>query len=389
MDIGIADCPGVLTSAVYGLIEQFHFANQIGGEMNAEAEFQAQVCNADTWGRTPANTNEALRVIIIPPFLDEAAALAPAPELLQWLQWHHRNGTILCATCAGTFVLGATGLIDGRRVTTHWALAAELRERFPRLEVDVNQLLINDHDVVTAGGLMSWIDLGLELVGQFTHSGIMRQLGKYLIVDTGAREQRFYCSFAPKLDHGDNTIVRVQHQLQRDYVQPIALKDVARQAHLTERTFLRRFAKATGLKPSQYLQQLRVQKACELIETSNLPIERVAGEVGYQDLSAFRRAFFHVTGQTPKAFRRRFVKWATQGPTPACWPAVISIAADFLDELHWQLTVVSQRFSGLAGMTDFSGADAYVDVTKRVLTAGSRQYSVVGLSSSAHTGRTS
>lgn len=298
----------MLVSAVHGLVEQFHFANQIVQEQGAGVVFDTVVADTEHWRQPPESARDALQVVILPPFLDEQAALSPAPQLLRWLEWQHRNGAILCATCAGTFVLAATGLVDGRRVTTHWALAPKLIQRFPALVVDDSQLLINDTDILTAGGLMSWVDLGLELVGQFTHSGIMRQLGKYLIVDTGAREQRYYRSFTPKLDHGDEVIVRVQHRLQREFDQPVVFRELAAQVHLTERTFLRRFTGATGLKPSQYLQQLRVQKACELIESTSLPFERVAADVGYEDQGAFRKIFARITGQTPKQFRNRFVK---------------------------------------------------------------------------------
>lgn len=318
VNLGIVQCPGVLTSAVHGLVEQFHFANQIGDELGAQALFRARVCDGDDWGKVPGSAEDALQVIVVPPFIDEQKALAPDPLLLRWLQWHYQNGAILCAICAGTFVLAATGLIDGRRVTTHWALASKLRERFPELEVDDSKLLINDSDILTAGGLMSWIDLGLELVGQFTHSGIMRQLGKYLIVDTGAREQRYYRCFAPTLDHGDEPIVRVQHRLHRDFDKPVIFRDLAKEVYLTERTFLRRFASATGLNPTRYLQQLRVQKACELIESTNHPLERVASEVGYEDVSAFRRIFLRITGQTPRGFRQRFVKPAESTTADAC-----------------------------------------------------------------------
>ncbi|KAA1174487.1 helix-turn-helix domain-containing protein [Marinobacter salinexigens] len=297
-----------MLSAVQGLAEQFYLANRICRQHGMGDRFKTHLCDSLDIPENGCDGLAPLQVIILPPCLDDEAYASPSTILVQWLQENHRNGAIICSVCAGAFVLAETGLLDGRRVTTHWALADELAKGFPKATVDSSRLLINDGDVITAGGLMSWIDLGLELVAQFSNSQIMRQLGKYLIVDTGDREQSFYQSFSPKLDHGDDVIVKVQHHLQRGYNEPVKIGDLAERAHLTERTFLRRFVRATGLKPVQYLQNLRIQKACDLIETSNLPFERVAEEVGYEDLSAFRKTFIKITGQTPREFKHRFVR---------------------------------------------------------------------------------
>jgi len=308
--IGVVHYPGALLSAVQGLTEQFYLANRICRQNGLDDTFQVQLCDTLQLSEERIDEAEPLHVVILPPCLEDSHYRSPQPPLIDWIRRQHQAGAIVCSVCAGAFVLAETGLIDGRRVTTHWALADALARDYPAVRVDSDKLLINDADIITAGGLMSWIDLGLELVAQFTNSGIMRQLGKYLIVDTGHREQSYYQSFTPPLDHGDKAILRVQHYLQRNFSQPVMIKALADRAHLTERTFLRRFVNATGLKPMQYLQRLRIHKACELIETSCLTVERVAEEVGYEDLSAFRKIFIKIMGQTPKEFRKRFVRAA-------------------------------------------------------------------------------
>ncbi|WP_420554503.1 GlxA family transcriptional regulator [Neptuniibacter marinus] len=309
IEIGIVHYPGALLSAVQGIAEQFYLANQICQQHELGEVFSTSICvsqqldDADHHGAF-----KPLNIIVLPPCLDDSYYLKPQPSLLAWLKQQHKNGAIICSVCAGAFVLAETGLLDGRKVTTHWALADDFAKRFPNVMLETNKLLINDTDIITAGGLMSWIDLGLELVAQFTNSKVMRQLGKFLIVDTGPREQSYYQSFSPKLDHGDEAIIKAQHQLQRNFKNTIVIQQLAEHSHLTGRTFLRRFVKATGLKPTQYLQRLRIQKACEIIETSTTSFENVAAEVGYEDLSAFRKTFTKITGQTPKEFKKRFVK---------------------------------------------------------------------------------
>lgn len=311
IQVGIVHYPGAMLSAVQGLAEQFHLANKISVQNNMGDVFKINFCDSQQLSEEQLHAGPPLHVVILPPCLDDEYYSAPQSLLLQWLQRHHQQGAIICSICAGAFVLAQTGLLDGRQVTTHWALADEFSRRFPSVQVDTDKLLINDADIITAGGLMSWVDLGLELVAQFTNTQIMRQLGKYLIVDTGHREQRYYQSFNPPLNHGDKAILQIQHHLQRHYSEPVMIKELANQAHLTERTFLRRFVSATGFKPAQYLQRLRIHKACELIETSCLTVEGVAIEVGYEDLSAFRKTFIKIMGETPKEFKKRFVRSQT------------------------------------------------------------------------------
>lgn len=306
--IGIVHYPGALLSAVQGLAEQFYLANRLCRQQGMADVFKTWVFDGRQLPGRQGDPTESLQVVILPPCLEDNDYLAPPAELIAWIRQHHQRGAILCSVCAGAFVLAESGLLDGRRVTTHWALADDLARRYPQVTVDSGKLLINDADIITAGGLMSWVDLGLELVAQFTNSQVMRQLGKYLIVDTGPREQRYYQSFSPRLGHGDEAIVRVQHRLQREFRASLKVRELAEQVHLSERTFLRRFVSATGLKPTQYLQRLRIQKACELIETSAVSFERVAEAVGYEDLSAFRKTFVKITGQTPKEFKKRFVR---------------------------------------------------------------------------------
>jgi transcriptional regulator GlxA family with amidase domain len=134
----------------------------------------------------------------------------------------------------------------------------------------------------------------------------MRELGRHIIVDPGTREQSYYQSFSPNTLHGDNQVLKAQQEIQQHYGDQIVIADLARACFLSERTFLRRFAKATGYKPKEYLQRLRIQKACELFETSDISVEDAATQVGYRDISAFRKTFVKNMGLTPSEFTHRF-----------------------------------------------------------------------------------
>lgn len=314
--ITIIDYPGALQSALHGLKEMLLFSNDIGRQSGDWPLFTVDVMHSDDIENSPSlieqeeqnsrQKNSGPKVIIIPPNIGSDYYGKPAPILSEWLRFHHGQGAIICSVCAGAFILAKTGLLNNRPATTHWALADKFEVDYPDVALDIPKILINDGDIITAAGLMSWVDLGLEIVAQFMHPTVMRQLGKNMIVDTGLREQRYYQSFSPKFDHGDQAILKVQHYVQQYFHTSLTMTDLSRMSVLTGRTFLRRFIKATGHKPRHYIQRLRIQKACNLIESSSESFETISLKVGYEDASAFRKVFLKIIGLSPREFKRRF-----------------------------------------------------------------------------------
>ena len=295
VSIVIITYSGCMYSAVHGLEEMFLLANDISAKNNIQERFVIETCAVDNirgkQHEDMSNPTEFFQVVIIPPNIKGHYYLNPDKKLIDWIKRHHAHGSIISSICAGAFILAATGLIKQREVTTHWKLAQVFYKTYPDYKLDIDKILINDGDIITAGGLMSWIDLGLEITSQFTNSSIMRELGKLLVIDTGLREQRYYKKFLPRYDHTDKKIRGIQHYIQANYESSIEVKTLAEQCFLTERTFLRHFVKAVGLKPIQYIQRIRIQKACELLEASSQTIDSIALKVGYEDVSAFRRIF--------------------------------------------------------------------------------------------------
>ena len=305
MKLAIIDYPGALKSAVFGLNELFMLANRLCAEHLPSVQFECEIIAVTSTGDIAAN-KQRYNAIILPPSIDNIFYPEPSCQLKNWLIKKHQQGSMLCSACAGAFILAATGLLDKREATTHWGLVNEFRRLHPEVSLNVSKILVNDQDMITAGGMLSWVDLGLELVAQFATPHIMRQLGKTLVVDTGQREQRYYQQFSPRLTHGDELILKVQQKLQTDYAQIIKIRALAEFCCLTERTFLRRFFKATGLNPSEYLQRLRIQKACGLLESVTDSFAVIASKVGYDDINACRKIFVRIMGLTPREFRKRF-----------------------------------------------------------------------------------
>jgi len=311
--IGMVLYPGVQQAAVLGLSDLFSVANSIAAEYQQHTVLQVTHWQSPGQDRDPiptgdasANPSCALSALILPPALSTPVVPERGDRLTQWLRDRHAQGVVLGSICAGAFLLAATGLMTGRRMTTHWKYAELLQQHFPDIAVDADRLVIDDGDVISAGGLMSWTDLGLRLVDRLLGPTIMIHTARMLLVDPPGREQRYYSVFSPRLNHGDAAILKVQHWLQATQAKEISLSALALEANLEARTFLRRFQKATGMTSTDYCQRLRVGRARELLQFGNAPVDSVAWEVGYNDAGAFRKVFTRIVGLTPGEYRRRF-----------------------------------------------------------------------------------
>jgi len=303
--VAIVDYPDCLKSALYGFDELFNLANRVCAEQGVQVQFNPQI---EAFTESSGELKNRFELILLPPSNQSKFYVTPSSTLIDALVQQHYHGATLCSACAGTFIVAATGLLTSKQVTTHWGLEAIFREKFPCVQLNTDKILINQGDIITAGGMMSWLDLGLEIIGQYTQPIVVRSLGKHLIIDTGQREQRFYRQFTPILNHGDTQILAIQHQLKETFTSSQRIADIAQQHCLTERTFLRRFFKATQLKPKQYIQHLRIQKACDLLESTNSSFDLIANQVGYEDSGACRKLFVRIMGLTPSEFKKRFVE---------------------------------------------------------------------------------
>ncbi|WP_233354542.1 GlxA family transcriptional regulator [Woodsholea maritima] len=263
------------------------------------------------WDSHP-RLDHRLDFIIAPPSIAMPEDLAAMPVAAQWLKTQHRAGSIIASVCAGAFVLGESGLINGRKVTTHWAFADQLAQRFPKVDVACEYMIVDDGDIITAGAILAWTDLGLTLVQRLMGREAMLATARFLLTEPPRQRQAPFREFLARFDHGDSVILSVQHHLHAKSEQTQNIEDLAAMAGMGARTFMRRFAKATGQRPTEYLQHVRIAKARESLEQTRLPIEHLAYQVGYHDPSAFRKIFHKLVGMRPSEYRKRFGTQARQ-----------------------------------------------------------------------------
>ena len=333
-EVALANDAGTTKGGMYGLTDLFMYANEFAArrlEPDAPASVRVTHWHADDGSSTirciydsvPGSAH-APNVVIIPN--NHRAIVEPEEKspFIEWLRLKHTEGVVLAAVCGGVFMLAKTGLLAGRRATTHWSFSEDFSARFPDVLMEPDHMVIDYGDVLTAGGALAWADLGLRLTERFLGAAVMHDTARYMNVDPPGREQRFYSGFEPRTKHGDAAILKSQQWMSAQRERTMTVADIALIAGLEPRTFLRRFVRATGIKPSEYQRRLRIERARETLEFSRCSVEAVAASVGFNDVRAFRRIFLKIVGLTPSSYRRRFSRTSQQSVKDSDGSAVAS-----------------------------------------------------------------
>lgn len=290
---------GAQMAALYGLADLFDVASRMGATP-AKRKIAHEVLS------TPLAENDTVYdAVVLPPNLVGARGVNDR-ALHSWIARQHRHGAVACSACAGAFWLAQAGILDGRAATTHWALEGEFNAAFPKVQLHPEHILLDDHDIVTAGGVMAWVDLGLHLVRRWLGSDAVSRTCRHMLIDPTGREQRNYRAFRPNLGHKDRAIRDLQLWMEGHVDADLSLNALAARAGMSPRSLQRKFAGATGYSPSQYIQELRVEKAKALLEQTSRPVSEICYNVGYQDLAAFSRLFKANSGLSAGEYRRRF-----------------------------------------------------------------------------------
>lgn len=232
----------------------------------------------------------------------------PPEALLQALRAAHARGARLLSICSGVFVLAATGLLDGKRATTHWRYTDELATRFPAIEVDPAVLYVDSGQLITSAGSAAGIDACLHLVGRDFGSHVANTVARRLVMapQRSGGQAQFIPAPVAQAPRDDLSAV-LQWALQH-IAAPLTVKQMAAKALMSERTFLRRFNEATGMSPKSWLLHTRMSQAREFLESTGLNSEQIAERCGFSSVESFRVAFRKVVGLAPSFYRERFGK---------------------------------------------------------------------------------
>lgn len=229
--------------------------------------------------------------------------LGPEQELLRQ---YALSGRLLASNCSSTFLVARTGLLAGRRATTSWWLSAKFRKHFPDVELDTEELIVRDGPFLSSGGMTAYIDMALWLVGHFASEELSQITAKVLVADSNRSSQSPYIAAGIAQGNGHAMIERARRWLNEHMDREWSMTELCEHCHTSARTLLRRFQKAVGLSPIQYTQQLRVERAKGLLESSMLSLEDITGRCGYENVSTFSKVFKRWTNVTPREYRSRF-----------------------------------------------------------------------------------
>ncbi len=248
-------------------------------------------------------------LIIIPAlFGDMKTAIAANKKALPWITQQYQNGAEVASLCVGAFLLASTGLLNGKKCSTHWGFQNEFRELFPDVEVTDGSIVTEEQGLYSSGGAMSYWNLLLYLVEKYTDRETAVLASKYFAVDIDRDSQAAFAMFQGQKNHTDQAIRRAQEYIDNHLQAKITIDELADLVALGRRSFERRFKQATNNSVLEYINRVKIEFAKRSFENSRKNFSEVMYDVGYTDTKAFRTIFKKITGLTPIEYRNKYNK---------------------------------------------------------------------------------
>ena len=259
-------------------------------------------------GSQPARSHAAGTppdTLIVPggPGVDAAAA---DTVLVDWVRQRTKKARRVASVCTGAFLLGASGALDGRRAVTHWSYCAELARRFPAVRVESDPIFVRDGSVWTSAGVTAGIDLALALVEEDLGRSVALAVARYLVVFLKRPGGQAQFSEALSMQSAEDEFGALHEWINKHLFDDLSLAMLADQAGMSERSFSRHYAEATGVTPARAIERLRVEAARRLLSESRLPVKRISQRCGFGSEETMRRSFLRVLSATPNDYRARF-----------------------------------------------------------------------------------
>lgn len=246
-------------------------------------------------------------LIIIPAlFGDMAKAVALNKAAIPYINNLHKKGAEVVSLCLGAFLLGATGLLDGKRCSTHWAYYNEFREMYKNIEVVDGAIITDEGNIYSSGGANSIWNLLLYILEKYTSRELSILVAKFFAIDIDRDSQNAFTIFKGQKAHSDDAIKLAQEYIEKNIDERISIDELADMVAVSRRSFERRFKLATNNSVLEYIHRIKIEAAKRSFEKSRKNINEVMYDVGYTDTKAFRTTFKKVTGLTPIAYRNKY-----------------------------------------------------------------------------------
>ena len=229
--------------------------------------------------------------------------------LIDWLVKRYKEGAEVASICTGAFMLATSGLLDGKRCSTHWAAADTFRTMFPNVDLQQDQLITDENGIYTNGGAYSFLNLMIYLVEKYYDRETAIFCSKVFQIEIDRQSQSAFTIFSGQKLHGDDIVKKAQIYIEDNLHEKISIEHLSSLFSVGRRNFDRRFVKATGNTPVEYSQRVKVECAKKALETSRKTVNEVMYDVGYSDIKAFREVFRKITGMSPLEYRGKYSRW--------------------------------------------------------------------------------
>ena len=248
-------------------------------------------------------------LIVIPSLVrDYQKALKGNKLLIDWIEQQYKGGAEVASMCTGTFMLASAGLLDGKNCSTHWSAADTFRTMFPKVKLQADKLITDEHGIYTNGGAYSFLNLAIYLVEKYYDRQTAIYCSKIFQIEVDRQSQSAFTIFTGQKLHTDEMVQKAQAYIESKVDEKISVEDLSSRFAVGRRNFDRRFIKATGNTPVEYSQRVKIESAKKTFETSRKTINEVMYEVGYSDVKAFREVFKKITGLSPLEYRGKYNK---------------------------------------------------------------------------------
>lgn len=253
-------------------------------------------------------------IVIIPAlFGDMRIAIASNQKTLPWINEQYKNGAEVASLCVGAFLLASTGLLDGKKCSTHWGFQNEFREMFPNVEVMEGSIITEENRIYSSGGANSYWNLLLHLVEKYTDRQIAIIASKYFAIDIDRNSQSAFAMFQGQKKHNDETVKKAQEFIENNIQEKVTIEELSALSSVGRRSFERRFKMATNNSVLEYINRVKIELAKRNFETNRKNISEVMYDVGYTDTKAFRAMFKKITGLNPAEYRNKYNKMSSPG----------------------------------------------------------------------------
>jgi transcriptional regulator GlxA family with amidase domain len=304
--------------SVAAILEVFETVNQYNKVAKQDPSFQLYLLTNDITVTLKENAFgypiqlftavPTLDLILIPAFTSEDmnATLQENQHCIPHIINQYNQGASVGTFCTGAFLLGASGLLNGKIATTHVDASSRFANAFPAVKLKADKTVTQDGRLYTSGGATSSFHLLLHLVQEYCGKDMAVKIAKVFAIDMDRENQSYFGTFQPSKDHNDELVASAQHKIESNYHDTATIEELIKDIPSSRRNIVRRFKQITGITPIEYLQQTRIEAAKKLLEQTGQQMTEIIYSSGYNDPKAFRKIFKKSVGMTPSQYREKF-----------------------------------------------------------------------------------